>query len=133
MLFRSCLFIYLIFWLRRVLVAAHRIFLEACGLFVVELRLLSSCGVRAPGCVGSVVCGTQALSLRRASSIVVACGLNCPGACGILVPQPGIKPESLALEGGSSTTGPPGKSPPPPPHPRFSVYLLIHMKETFLN
>ena len=27
-----------------------------------------------------------------------------------LVPQPGIKPTSLALEGGFLTTGPPGKS-----------------------
>ena len=37
--------------------------------------------------------------------------LRCPGACGILVPQPGIKPTSSALEGGFLTTGPPGKSP----------------------
>ena len=29
----------------------------------------------------------------------------------ILVPQPGIEPESLALEGEILTTGPPGKSP----------------------
>ena len=31
------------------------------------------------------------------------------GACGILVPQPGIEPP--ALEGEVLTTGPPGKSP----------------------
>ena len=31
-------------------------------------------------------------------------------ACGIFVPQPGIRPESPALEGGFLTTGPPGKS-----------------------
>ena len=31
-------------------------------------------------------------------------------ACGILVPQPGIKPASPALEGRFLTTGPPGKS-----------------------
>ena len=37
-------------------------------------------------------------------------GLSCPVACGILVPQPGIKPVSPALEGGFLTTGPPGKS-----------------------
>ena len=30
-------------------------------------------------------------------------------ACGILVPQPGIKPMSPALGGGFLTTGPPGK------------------------
>ena len=32
-----------------------------------------------------------------------------PTACGILVPGPGIKPKSLALEGEILTTGPPGK------------------------
>ena len=30
-------------------------------------------------------------------------------ACGILVPGPGIKPMSPALQGGFLTTGPPGK------------------------
>ena len=33
-----------------------------------------------------------------------------PEACGILIPQPGIKPTPPALEGEVSTTGPPGKS-----------------------
>ena len=33
-----------------------------------------------------------------------------PEACGILAPQPGIKPVRLALEGEVSTTGQPGKS-----------------------
>ena len=64
----------------------------------------------APGLVGSVVCGTRALLLRRASSVAAAHRLNCPGACGILVPQPGIEPASPALEGIFFTTGPPGKS-----------------------
>ena len=32
-----------------------------------------------------------------------------PMACGILVPQPGIKPTSPALECGFLTTGPPEK------------------------
>ena len=49
-------------------------------------RFLSRCGAQAPGCVGSVVCGTQALLLRHASSVVVARGLSCPTACGILAP-----------------------------------------------
>ena len=31
-------------------------------------------------------------------------------ACGILAPQPGIKPAPCALEGQVSTAGPPGKS-----------------------
>ena len=39
-------------------------------------------------------------------------GLSCPPACGILVPRPGIKPTTFALEGGFLTTGPPGKSLP---------------------
>ena len=64
---------------RQVLVAAHGVFIEARG-------LLHSCGTQAPEGVGSVVCGTRALSLRCASSVVVACGLSCLAACGILVP-----------------------------------------------
>ena len=44
------------------------------------------------------------------SSVVVAYGLRCPATCGILVPQPGIKSASPALEGRFFTTGPPGKS-----------------------
>ena len=53
-----------------------------------------------------------ALGLRYGTwaSLVVALGLSCPSACGILVPQPGIEPASPALEGGFLTTGPPGKS-----------------------
>ena len=65
-----------------------------------------------------VSCGTQDLSLWhvgfslvwRTSSVVVAHGLSCHVACGILVPRPGIEPASPALEGGFFTTGPPGKS-----------------------
>ena len=71
---------------------------------------LSSCGAWTPERVGSVVCSMQALSLRCESSVVVARGLSCPKACGILVPRPGIEPASPALEGGFFTTGPPGKS-----------------------
>ena len=63
-------------------------------------------------------CGTWDLSMRCVGSslqcagfsLVVAHGLSCPVACGILVPQPGIDPTSPALEGGFLTTGPPGKS-----------------------
>ena len=57
--------------------------------------LFSSCGTQAPGQVGSVV---------------VACGLCCPMAHGILVPRPGIESMSPALEGRFFTTGPLGKS-----------------------
>ena len=62
-------------------------------------------------------CNMRDLSLQhtgssspRAGSVVVAHGLSCHAACGILVPRPGIEPESPALEGGFLTTGPPGKS-----------------------
>ena len=71
------------------------LFFVACRLFVVACRLLSSCGPRA---------------LEREGSVVVARGLSCPEACGILVPRPGIEPASPALEGRFLTTGPPGKS-----------------------
>ena len=40
-------------------------------------------------------------------SLVVACRLRCSAACGILVPQPGIEPGSLALQSEFLTTAPP--------------------------
>ena len=53
-------------------------------------------------------CGTrdlrsvmQDLSRRCTDSVVVTCGISCPTACEILVPQPGIKPTSPALQGDS--------------------------------
>ena len=78
-------------------------------------RGLSSCGTQAPECAGSVVaaCGLSSCgvwALEHVGSVVVAHGLSCPAACGILIPQPGIKPASPASEGGFLTTGPPGKS-----------------------
>ena len=42
-------------------------------------------------------------------SVVEACELSCPAACGVLVPGPGIKTTSSALEDGFFT-GPPGES-----------------------
>ena len=65
------------------------------SLVVVCSFSLSSCGVWAPGHVGSVV---------------VAHGLSCPAACGILVPRAGMEPASPALEGEFFTTGPRVKS-----------------------
>ena len=41
--------------------------------------------------------------------IVVARGLSCPKACGVLSPGPGMEPASSALEGRFLTTGPPRK------------------------
>ena len=85
-------------------------FTAARGLFVVAHGLLSSCGTRAAEHVGSVVvarrlssCGAWAL--EHVGSVVAAHKLSCPAACGILVPHPGIKPTSSALEGGFLTTG----------------------------
>ena len=43
-------------------------------------------------------------------SFILAHRLSYPPACRILVPQPGIEPESPTLKCGFLTTGPPGKS-----------------------
>ena len=61
-------------------------------------------------------CGTRALcygawALKCLCLVAVAFRCSCPEACGILAPEPGIKPVSPAMEGGFLTTGPPGKSP----------------------
>ena len=42
--------------------------------------------------------------------LAVMCRLSYSATCGILVPWPGIKPTSPALEGEVLTIGPPGKS-----------------------
>ena len=52
------------------------------------------------GCI--VCCGAQ--------TPVMALRPSCFLACGILVPSPGIKPMSPALQGRFLTAGPPGKS-----------------------
>ena len=80
------------------------------GFSLVAACGLSSCGRWAPECMGSVV---------------VARGLSCPTACGILVTQPGIGPTSLALEGGFLTAGPPGKSCP------FSFLIFLRGSSLF--
>ena len=43
-------------------------------------------------------------------SVVAACGLGCPMACGILLPLPGIELAYPGLQGRFLSTGPPGKS-----------------------
>ena len=48
--------------------------------------------------------------LEAAWILVVVLGLSCSAVCGILVPQPGIKPELPALQGEFLTTEPSGKS-----------------------
>ena len=55
--------------------------------------------------------------------LVVVHGLSCPLACGILVPQRGIKPASSASEGAFSITGPPGKVPK-----LSSFYCLLYFE-----
>ena len=54
---------------------------------------------------------------------------GCPKACGLLVPCPGIEPESPALEGGFLTTGSPGKSPmvvlEAPSYLRFHFLFIV--------
>ena len=50
------------------------------------------------------------------TSLIVMWGLSCSAACGILVPQPGTKPMSPALQGGFFSTESPGK---------FWSYLLL--------
>ena len=75
-----------------IIIITH-LFLAASGL---------SCGTK------SLCCSKQDLSIRCAGfflvvagegSVLVACGLSCPGPFGILVPLPGIKPASLVLKG----------------------------------
>ena len=54
-------------------------------------------------------------------SLVVAHGLSCPLACGILVPWPGTEPESPSSHGKFLTTGPSGMSPGPWFNPKDST------------
>ena len=54
--------------------------------------------------------GCGALAAEYTGSTVAARGLRYSVACGIIVPQPGIKPRSPALQGRFLTTGPPGRS-----------------------
>ena len=74
-----------LYWLYRVLAAAHRIF--PCSEWSWSALWCSACGPR---------------------------GLSCPEACGILVPRPEIESVPPALQGGFLTTGPRGKPLAPP-------------------
>ena len=55
-------------------------------------------------------CIMRDLSLQCVDFVVSESRLSCWVASGILVPQPGIKPTSLASQGGFLTTGPTRKS-----------------------
>ena len=87
------------------LVVAHRLIscsVQALQLWhmgsLVAVRGLSSCGAQAPEHMSSVVAARRLISLWRTGSVVAARRLSCHVACGILVPQPGIEPVSLALQ-----------------------------------
>ena len=74
-------------------------------LFILQHQVLvAACGIFTSESVGSFFVAAHGLlsGLVRWPS--------CPAACGILVPWPGIKPSSPALEGRFLTTGPPWKS-----------------------
>ena len=51
-------------------------------------------------------CSVLNLSFWQLGSVVAALRLSCPLACGILVPQPGVKPTPPALQGGFLPPGP---------------------------
>ena len=51
----------------------------------------------------------RAWALEYTGSVVAACGLSCPTACRILVPQPGVEPKSPVLQGRFLTTRLPEK------------------------
>ena len=90
----SCCFFILLIWLHLVPVW-HSDLCCSCTVLHCGVRtLVEARGLRSPG-----------------ASVVVAHGLSCSVACGILVLQPGIQPESPTFQDGFSTTGSPGKSP----------------------
>ena len=75
-----------------------------CVLFIYLAALGLSCGMWDLCCVIYIF-------HWGAYTIVLVLGLRCSTACRILFPQPGMEPESPALQGEFLTTGPLGKSP----------------------
>ena len=59
--------------------------------------------------VSGLLASRGIFSSWRLDSVVMAYGLSCSMACGILVPQPDIGPVCPALHGRFLTSGPPGK------------------------
>ena len=87
---------WLAFFIPKSLVLLAHLFIFSvwlCRVFVVVSSLISSCGT---------------WGLEHTGSVVALGAFGCLMACGILVPQPGIKPVSPALEDVFLTTGPPG-------------------------
>ena len=75
-------------------------------LFSIYLAML-----RLSFCTQDFHCIMRDLLLLWTDSQVVALGLSCSAARGILVPCRGCEPASSALQGRFLATGPPGKSP----------------------
>ena len=75
-----------------------------------EAELLASCWSHSGSWLWIFCCSAQTLYSWCVGSVVAASDLSCSVACGILVPQPGIKPAYPALKSRFLTTGPPGKS-----------------------
>ena len=69
--------------------------LSNCWLSFVVLIYLLGC-IRSVSARGLFRCGARTLLLRCPGWLSAACGLSCSeaGACGILVPQPEIRPMS---------------------------------------
>ena len=87
--------------------ATQHAFILLSTIFFSVISFLKIC-IYLYGYVGSWMWYTR-FFLCPVGSLDVVSGLNCPTACGILVPQPGIEPTSPTLQGGFLTTGPPGK------------------------
>ena len=75
-------------------------------LFIAVLRFLIATASR----FEAQALGAWASVIAAVGSVVVVHGLSCSSARGILVPQPGIKPVSLALTGRFLTIRAPVKS-----------------------
>ena len=108
--FKFTLFIYL--WLPWVFVVLCKL-----SSVPVSRELHSSCSAWASHHGGFSCCGAQALGTR--ASVIVAHGLSCSDACGML-PEPGIKPAFPSLAGRFLSTVPLGKS----PSSAFKVYIM---------
>ena len=83
--------------------------MAVCGLSLVVARglLIAVASPMEHGLWGVWASVFVAPRLQSTDSVVVAHGLSCSAACGILVRGPGIEPMSPALQGGFLTTGPP--------------------------
>ena len=88
--FKNMYYLFLFIWLHQVLTVAHGTF----------RRDMHTSPVVASG-LWSICTGT----------IITARRFSCSSVCGILVPQPGIEPTFLAVQGRFLTTGPPGSLP----------------------